>query len=79
MHFIRFSHRTLLIHLLFWVLYCVSNAFLWETFDNNYNDATYFGFTRLPLKIIAVYINFFLLGQFFFKKKYAHIFYAIPA
>ena len=70
MHFIRFTQRTLLFHLLFWVLYCVSNAFVWQTFDKNYNETTYYGLTRLPLKISAVYINFFLLGQFFFKKKY---------
>ena len=74
MHFIRLSHRTLLIHLLFWVLYCISNAFLWETFDKTYNEATYYGLTRLPLKIVAVYINFLLLGQFFFKKKYVAFF-----
>ena len=74
MHFIKFSHRTLLLHLLFWVLYCISNAFLWATFDKNYNETTYYGLTRLPLKIVAVYINFFLLGQFFFKKKYVAFF-----
>jgi hypothetical protein len=47
---------------------------LWQTFDKNYNEATYYGLTRLPLKILAVYINFFLLGQFFFKKKYVAFF-----
>jgi two-component system, LytTR family, sensor kinase len=70
MHYIRFAQKTLLLHLLFWVLYSVSNAFLWQTFDKNYNETTYYGITRLPIKIVAVYINFFLLGQFFFKKKY---------
>jgi hypothetical protein len=70
MHPIRFTHRTFLFHLLFWVLYCISNAFLWQTFDKNYNETTYYGLTRLPLKIVTVYVNFFLLGQFFFKKKY---------
>ncbi|HEY2347829.1 MAG TPA: hypothetical protein VGH64_02385, partial [Puia sp.] len=74
MHFFRFNHRTLLLHLLFWVVYCIANAFLWQTFDKNYNEATYFGLTRLPLKITAVYINFFLLGQFLFKKKYIFFF-----
>jgi two-component system LytT family sensor kinase len=75
MHFIRFTHRILLFHLLFWVLYFISNAFLWQTFDRTYNDTTYYGLTRLPLKIVAVYVNFFLLGQFFFKKKYVAFFF----
>ena len=75
MHFIRFTHRILLFHLLFWVLYFISNAFLWQTFDRTYNDTTYYGLTRLPLKIVAVYVNFFLLGQFFFKKKYIAFFF----
>jgi len=75
MHFIRFTHRILLFHLLFWVLYFISNAFLWQTFDRTYNDTTYYGLTRLPLKIVAVYVNFFLLGQFFFKKKYITFFF----
>ena len=74
MHFIRFNRRTLLFHLLFWILYCISNAFLWQTFNRNYNESTLYGLTRLPLKVIAVYINFFLLGQFFFKKKYVAFF-----
>src|SRR5579872_7199742 len=74
MHFIRFSQRTLFFHLLFWVLYFISNAFLWQTFDKNYNEYTYYGLTRLPLKIVAVYINYSLLGQFFFKKKYVAFF-----
>lgn len=74
MHFIRLSPRIFLFHLLFWVLYFISNAFLWQTFDKHYNEATYYGLTRLPLKIAAVYINFFLLGQFFFKKKYVAFF-----
>ncbi|HLA57351.1 MAG TPA: histidine kinase, partial [Puia sp.] len=74
MHFIRFTYKTLLFHLLFWVLYCISNAFLWQTFDKNYNEAPYYGLTRLPLKIASVYINLFLLGQFFFKKKYVTFF-----
>src|SRR5664279_5207014 len=74
MHLIRFNHKNFLFHLLFWVVYFIINAFLWQTFDKNYNDATYYGLTRLPLKIVAVYINFFLLGQFFFKKKYVAFF-----
>ena len=75
MHFIKFTRKTLLVHLVFWVLYFISNAFLWETFDKNYNEATYYGLTRLPLKITAVYINFFLLKQFFFQKKYVAFFF----
>jgi hypothetical protein len=75
MHFIRFTRKSLLAHLIFWVLYFISNAFLWETFDKNYNEATFYGVTRLPLKISAVYINFFLLKQFFFQKKYVSFFF----
>jgi len=74
MHFTRFTHRTVFYHLLFWVLYLVFNAYLWQTFDKNYNQVTLYGVTRLPLKIMAVYINYFLLIQFFFKKKYGTFF-----
>ena len=74
MHLTRFNQRIVLLHLLFWVLYCISNAFLWQTFDKNYNETTYYGLTRLPLKIAAVYFNIFLLRQFFFKKKYVAFF-----
>ncbi|MBV9963965.1 MAG: histidine kinase, partial [Parafilimonas sp.] len=50
------------------------NAYLWQTFDKSYNKTTYYGLARLPLKIIAVYINFYLLLRFFFQKKYAAFF-----
>ncbi len=70
MQIARFTQRTPLYHLLFWVLYFVFNAYLWQTFDKNYNHTTLFGITRLPIKILAVYVNYFLLDQFFFKKKY---------
>ena len=70
----RFTQRTLLYHLLFWVLYFVFNAYLWQTFDKNYNHTTLYGITRLPIKILAVYVNYFLLDQFFFKKKYTAFF-----
>jgi len=43
---------------------------LWETFDKAYNETTLYGLTRLPVKIIAVYINFYLLIRFFFQKNY---------
>src|ERR1700748_1142294 len=65
-----FNRRTFFYHLLFWVLYVAFNAYLWQTFDKNYNHTTLFGMTRLPIKIMAVYINYLLLVQFFFKKKY---------
>jgi two-component system, LytTR family, sensor kinase len=74
MYFTKFNYRTVFFHLLFWVLYCASNAYLWHTFDKTYNETTFYGVTRLPLKIIAVYVNFFLLIQFFFKKKYVAFF-----
>jgi len=51
-------------------VYCISNAYLWATFDKTYNGTTFYGLTRLPVKIIAVYINFYLLIKFFFQKKY---------
>src|SRR6476619_3141411 len=70
MYFIRFNRRTFFFHLLFWVVYFVSNAYLWQTFDSTYNETTFYGLTRLPIKIIAVYINFYLLIQFFFQKRY---------
>ena len=74
MHFARFSQRIALFHLLFWVLYVIFNAFLWQTFDRSYNSTTYYGLTRLPVKIVAVYFNIFLLQQFFFEKKYVAFF-----
>jgi sensor histidine kinase YesM len=60
----------LFFHVLFWIIYFVSNAYLWQTFDKTYNETTFYGLTRLPLKIIAVYINYYLLIRFFFQKKY---------
>ena len=74
MYFTKFTYRALFFNLLFWVVYCISNAYLWHTFDKTYNETTFYGMSRLPLKIIAVYINFFLLIQFFFKKKYVAFF-----
>jgi two-component system LytT family sensor kinase len=70
MHFIKFNNRTFFFHLLFWVIYFISNAYLWQTFDKTYNETTLYGLTRLPIKIITVYINFCLLIQFFFQKRY---------
>ena len=70
MHFPKISSKTNGAHLLFWLVYSIANAYLWYTFDKTYNENTYYGLSRLPLKIIAVYINFFLLIQFFFKKRY---------
>src|SRR5947209_7349022 len=74
MRFTRPTRRNILFHLLFWVLYCISNAFLWQTFDKKYNEVTFYGLTRLPLKMISVYINLLLLQQLFFKKKYVSFF-----
>jgi len=74
MHFTRFNQRAFFYHLLFWLLYDVFNAYLWQTFNKNYNQTTLYGMTRLPIKIMAVYIKYFLLAQFFFKKKYAAFF-----
>jgi two-component system LytT family sensor kinase len=70
MYLNRGSSRTIFFHLLFWIVYSISNAYLWSTFDRTYNATTFYGLTRLPVKIIAVYINQFLLMQLFFKKKY---------
>src|SRR6476646_10732661 len=70
MYFTKFNHRIFFLHLLFWVVYCISNAYLWQTFDSTYNETTFYGLTRLPIKMIAVYINFYLLIQFFFQKRY---------
>ena len=74
MYFARFFRRTFFYHVAFWVVYCTCNAYLWYTFDKTYNESTFYGLTRLPLKLIAVYINLFLLLQFFFQKKYATFF-----
>jgi sensor histidine kinase YesM len=74
MYFNRPASKTLLFHLLFWVVYCITNAWLWHTFDRTYNETTFYGLTRLPVKIIAVYINLFLLTRFFFQKKYVLFF-----
>jgi len=70
MYFTKFNHRTFFFHLLFWAVYCISNAYLWETFDKTYNETTFYGLARLPIKMIAAYINFYLLIQFFFQKRY---------
>src|SRR5215831_14210735 len=70
MRFTEFNNRTFFFHLLFWVVYFISNAYLWQTFDKTYNETTVYGLTRLPIKLIAVYINFYLLMRFFFQKRY---------
>ena len=70
MHFRRLNRRTLLFHIVFWVVYWIANSYLWQTFDKTYNKTTFYGLTRLPVKIIAVYFNLYLLNRFFFQKKY---------
>jgi two-component system, LytTR family, sensor kinase len=66
----KFTLQSLFSHLIFWVIYGISNAYLWHTFDRTYNETTLYGITRLPIKMIATYINFYLMVEFFFKKKY---------
>jgi len=70
MHFRRLNRRTLLFHIVFWVVYWIANSYLWQTFDKTYNKTTFYGLTRLPVKIIAVYFNLYLLNRFFFQKRY---------
>jgi len=70
MHFRRLNRRTLLFHIVFWVVYWIANSYLWQTFDKTYNKTTFYGLTRLPIKIIAVYFNLYLLNRFFFEKRY---------
>ena len=70
MHSTRLNHKTFLFHILFWIVYFISNSYLWQTFNKTYNETTYYGLTRLPVKILAVYINLYLLNQFFFQKRY---------
>jgi two-component system LytT family sensor kinase len=52
------------------VVYWIANSYLWQTFDKTYNKTTFYGLTRLPIKIIAVYFNLYLLNRFFFEKRY---------
>jgi two-component system, LytTR family, sensor kinase len=70
MRFTKYQRKIFLVHLVFWMVYLMSNSYLWQTFDKTYNQATLYGLTRLPVKIVAVYINLYLLNQFFFKKRY---------
>lgn len=62
--------RIFLFHIAFWVMYCISNSYLWQTFDKTYNEITFYGLTRLPVKITAAYCNLYLLNRFFFRKRY---------
>src|SRR4029078_2893668 len=66
----KYQRQILLFHIVFWVVYCITNSYLWQTFDKTYNNTTVYGLTRLPVKMIAVYINLYLLNRFFFKKRY---------
>lgn len=66
----KLTYQSIFFHVLFWVIYGITNAYLWHTFDRTYNETTLYGITRLPLKMMAVYINHFLLVHFFFKKRY---------
>jgi len=70
MYFRTLNRRTLLFHIVFWVAYWIANSYLWQTFDKTYNKTTFYGLTRLPVKIIAVYFNLYLLNRFFFEKRY---------
>ena len=70
MRFTKHQRKIFLFHILFWIVYWVSNSYLWQTFDKTYNETTIYGLTRLPVKIIAVYINLYLLNRFFFRKRY---------
>jgi len=70
MPFTNRHRNTILFHIVFWFVYWISNSYLWHTFDKTYNETTTYGLTRLPVKIIAVYINLYLLNRFFFRKKY---------
>ncbi len=65
-------YRKVVVHLIFWLLYSVINAYLWYTFDKAYIDQTFYGITRLPVKVLAVYLNAYLLEHFFFQKKYLY-------
>jgi sensor histidine kinase YesM len=56
------------------MIYFISNAYLWQTFDKTYNETTLYGLTRLPVKVIAVYINYYLLIKCFFQKRYGTFF-----
>src|SRR6476660_1257617 len=70
MHSTRFNRKIFLFHIFFWVVYFITNSYLWQTFNKAYNETTYYGLTRLPVKILAVYINLYLLNQLFFQKRY---------
>ena len=70
MYFSKITAKTILLHLFFWLVYIAGNAYLWSTFDKTYNETTFFGLSRLPLKMIAVYLNYSLLLIFFFRKRY---------
>src|SRR4029078_13345978 len=70
----KYQRKILLFHIVFWVVYCITNSYLWQTFDKTYNRTTAYGLTRLPVKMIAVYINLYLLNRFFFRKKYFSFF-----
>src|ERR1043165_4386763 len=70
MRFTKQHRKMFLLHILFWVVYLGSNSYLWKTFDKTYNETTIYGLTRLPVKVIAVYINLYLLNQLFFRRRY---------
>lgn len=71
---LKIYSKTLIYHLIFWVIYSILNAYAWYTFDNLYNIDTYFGLTRLPIKLVAVYINYSIILRFCFKKRYPAFF-----
>jgi len=70
MNFTKHDRKLFLFHILFWVVYWATNSYLWQTFDKTYNETTIYGLTRLPVKVIAVYINLYLINQLFFRKRY---------
>ena len=34
----KITPQSLLYHILFWVIYVIFNAYLWQTFDRTYNE-----------------------------------------
>jgi len=70
MRFTKYQRKIFLLHLVFWMVYLILNSYLWQTFDKTYNQLTFYGLTRLPVKLAAVYLNLYLLNQLFFLRKY---------
>lgn len=59
--FEKIAKNRVIIHILYWVLWVCFFGFMWGTYDNDYGKTFSIELFELPLKIVVVYINIYVL------------------